>query len=279
MAEQSPFVDRSRLEAALGEVGRHIVYPPTPSMERAVRVRLALDSPTRWKLWPKAPSLRFRFAFGAMVVLAASLVGLVISPTARLAVAERLGLPGIRIFQSPRLEPSAAQRASKAAVTRQGLGPRVTLSEAKTRVTYAVLQPTAPELGPPDEVYVAPAPPGGQVALLYTERPGIRAPPETDVALLLTQFDGSLVRGYSGKGLPPGTRLEDVNVGGGYGQWIEGTHPYFAYQDRNAQFQGEPTRLAANTLLWQRGDIVLRLEGALGKDAMVRIATSVQPVP
>jgi hypothetical protein len=70
-------------------------------------------------------------------------------------------------------------------------------------------------LAGPDAVYVRDFPPGGQVALVYQPRPEL---PSTDsgVGLLLTEFRGDIHSTNAfAKGLPPGTRLEEVQVGSG----------------------------------------------------------------
>jgi sigma-70-like protein len=54
--------------------------------------------------------------------------------------------------------------------------------------------------------------------------------------------------------VPPGTSVEEVDVDGSPGYWISGA-PHAVERDA-------VMRLAGNTLLWQQGDVTLRLEGA-----------------
>lgn len=62
-----------------------------------------------------------------------------------------------------------------------------------------------------------------------------------------------------------GTIVRYVSVGGSPGIWIEGTpHALF--------LPGGTVKLARNTLLWQRGELTLRLEGAFDRKEAVRIA-------
>jgi hypothetical protein len=53
------------------------------------------------------------------------------------------------------------------------------------------------------------------------------------------------------------------------GVWIEGA-PHVLF------LPGAPPRLAANTLLWRRGGLTLRLEGAASMDEALRIAGSLR---
>jgi hypothetical protein len=150
------------------------------------------------------------------------------------------------------------------------------LADAQARVQYRILLPRLPELGAPDEVYAGSAPPGGQVALVYRARPGLPQTAQTGVAVLLTQFRGELEPGYVGKMLGPDTRLEPVTIDGRRGYWIEGTPHVFFYRDATGQVRDESIRLAGNVLLWEQGDLTVRLESALTKDEALRIAASVR---
>jgi hypothetical protein len=46
------------------------------------------------------------------------------------------------------------------------------------------------------------------------------------------------------------------------------------FSDRDGVFHDSRARLAANTLVWQDGDVTLRLEGDLTKEEALRIARS-----
>ena len=160
---------------------------------------------------------------------------------------------------------------------RLNLGRHFTLDEARTLVSFQIQVPVA--LGPPDDVYLQEnTPPGGQVALLYAPRAGLPPASTTGVAVLLTEFQASFEAGGPIlKGLPPGTRLEEVSVNGARGYWIDGDPHVFFFKDAHGRIQTESTRLAANVLLWESGALTLRLESALDRDAALAIANSVHP--
>ena len=70
--------------------------------------------------------------------------------------------------------------------------------------------------------------------------------------------------------------VEEVTVGGEPGYWFSGEPHFFTYLDANGNARDEQTRLAGNTLIWQRGDLTLRLEGKLPRDEPIRIAESMR---
>jgi hypothetical protein len=312
MAERPMALSVPELERALVDLGRHLEYPPTPNFAARVRQQLA-EQPARpgpwWESlaagrvrsrWQSFLPVQRRLAFALVALIALVGAVLAISPEARTAVAERLGLRGVLIQEVPALPtalPTAAPAASPAAApgtpgtsvgvfaspaiptmtpsagTRLALGQLLTLDQVRTRVAFQIPLPTA--LGPPDEVYLADTPPGGQVALLYYPRPDLPQAKTTSVGLLLTAFQGSVSNGALGKGLPPGTRLEEVRVNGGKGFWIEGDPHQFFYLDSRGQGRVETTRLAGNVLLWEQDKLTLRLESALAKDETLKIAATV----
>ena len=64
------------------------------------------------------------------------------------------------------------------------------------------------------------------------------------MGVLLTAFQGTVPSGTYGKGIPPGTRIEEVRVNGGPGYWIEGDPHNFIYLDSRGQGRTETIRLA-----------------------------------
>lgn len=277
MAERRRSPTEVELDEALFRLGRDLEFPPTPAIAGQVRRRLAGRSarpgPARFGPWLG------RLALAAVLLIA--LVGglLVASPTVRTGLAERLGLRGVDIFYAPALPaavPSSIATSEPAGV-RLDLGERLTaLAEAQARAPYQVVAPTLPDLAAPDEVYLRATPPGGQVALVYHGRPGLAPSTETGVGLLFSQFQGNLESAFFGKGLRPESRLEQVAVDGEPGFWIEGRPHAFFYRDQQGRIADEPVRLAGNVLLWERGDLTLRIEAAISKQEALRIAASVR---
>ena len=255
------------LDRALSDLAGSLAYPPTPDIASGVRRRLASQ-----RARPGAfarllgLSLQRRLALALLVLIALAAAVVAASPEARTAIAERLGLRGVQIQQGPTVPTPAG--------TGLNLGQSMTLEQARARVTFAVQVPTA--LSSPDEVYLLDVPPAGQVALVYRPRPDVPQAASTGVGLLLTEFQGAVSGGVIGKGLNPGTSLQDIQVNGGRGYWIDGDPHTFFYVDARGQVRTETTRLAGSVLLWEHGELTLRLESGLSKDAALRIAASAQ---
>jgi hypothetical protein len=243
----------SELERALA--GIEIEYPPTPALAPAVRARVIGGRPPR-----RLPWRPLAIAFVALLLLAGTAVAAV--PDWRHSVLDWLGLRSVKIERVPQLPPTPTGDLL-------ALGTRTTLADASRHVSFT---PVAPAGLPPDEVYFAEDPPGGQVALVY--KPGRRFPAAgtSGVGMLITEFRGQQQSVFIQKALGPGTTATPVTVNGGRGIWIAGEPHILMYRDRNGEVQGYTSRLATNTLLWRRGDLLLRLEAHISKADALRIA-------
>ncbi|MCX6023074.1 MAG: hypothetical protein NTZ05_15360, partial [Chloroflexi bacterium] len=160
MAETPHRPDSANLEEALATLDSHLGYPPTPPIAARVAAHLRTH-PAPQRAQGVARWLRLGAAAAALLLVLAG-AGLLLSPEARSAVADRLGLPGVSITHT---EPGPTPLATNLGAG-LGLGERTTLAEARARSGFAVSAPTAPELGEPDEVFWGEPPRGGQVTLL-----------------------------------------------------------------------------------------------------------------
>ena len=272
------------LDRALADLATALEFPPTPDLAAAVTARLE-EGPEAAPAARPAPAARARrwlggltgwrrlAAAGLAVLLLAAAV-LVVSPGTREAVARRLGLRGIGVQLGGPPPPTVTT--APGARLDLGLGDRVTLEEARGLVDFPVLVPGAAGFERPDAVFVSEAvPPGGRVDLVYRARPGLPASSFTDAGLLVTQFRGQPTPEFMKKVTAMGM-VEAVTVGGEPGYWFSGEPHFFTYVDSNGSFREEQTRLAGNTLIWQRGDLTLRLEGDIPKAEAIRIAESMR---
>jgi hypothetical protein len=225
------------LEAVLVELGRSVEFPATPDLAGVVRDRL------------EARRARLRPLAIALAVVVVALGAALAVPSARTALLDLLGLHGVHVVRVDELPVVPANG-------ELDLGRRVTLDEARRRAPW-LLETDAR----PDRVYLDSSLPGAKVTFLW----GTPSKPR----LLLTEFNG---RAYITKLIEPGTTVERVDVGD-EGAWFEDPH-VVAFRDRNGIFRESSARLAASTLLWQQGDVTLRLEGDLSKEDAVRIARS-----
>jgi hypothetical protein len=249
----------SELERALA--GIEIEYPPTPALAAAVRARVAqAPAPRRRRLAPRTLAI----AFAILLLLAGSAVAAV--PQWRHSVLDWLGLRSVKIERVQTLPRTPAGEIL-------ALGQRTTLAGAARQASFT---PMVPPGLPPDEVYFAEDPPGGQVALVYRPSARFKAVGTTGVGILITEFRGRQQSVYIQKALGEGTTAEPVTVDGGRGLWIAGRPHVLMYRDTGGAVQSYTPRLATNTLLWRRGELLLRLEAHISKADALGIARSMR---
>jgi len=259
----------TELERLLTQLGRELDYPPTPDLATAVRSRLRgvepePAKPTRPRL---VPALGLRRALVLALVALLLLAGTVFaaSPGVRDAVLEFFGLQGATVERVETLPtPPAGQRLD--------LGRRTTLEQAPDRLAFEPLVPT--ELGDPDSVYVREPPSGGELSLAYRPRPGLPRARTTPYGLLVSEFRGDIHPDLVGKLAGPGTRIERLRIDGRPAIWIEGAPHFFFYRDPDGNVVEGELRLAQNVLLLERGRLLVRFEGAFGRERAIAIARS-----
>lgn len=249
------------LEQRLRALGSRLELPAEPDLAGAVRARIEAGpapSAARW-------SLRLRLAVASLVVALLAGGVLTLSPTTRNAVADWIGLDGLKIEYGERPEAALGNGLL--------LGHPLPLDEATAAAGFDLRPPTA--LGPPDEVFFA-ARPVERISLVYEASGALPRTGTTRVGLLLTAFRAQIERDMLlKKAMGSDTRLERVDVDGSPGYWISGKLHVLFYVDEHGRFAEDRARLAGNTLAWQRGDVVYRLESSLSKTRSLEIARSV----
>jgi len=246
------------LEEQLTALAGAIEWPPTP------RLRV-FPLPTRWGGlgWGRQLAL----AAAAVLLIVATL--LAYTPT-REAIAGWVNLHVIvhRVQELPTPSP----RPSGSLGQRLGLGSPTTLDQAQAKVTWQVRVPGS--LGKPDEVYFNRPPSGGEVSLVYARRADIPVSGLTGVSVLVTEAQGAVNENFFQKFLGPDATVEQVSVRGHVGYWISG-HPHeVAFTDANGDFYVDTLRLATNTLIFDDGGTVVRIEGDMTKAQALQIASS-----
>jgi hypothetical protein len=229
--------DLADVERALADLAASLEFPPTPDLAAAVTARLE-EGPERA---PTPRARRWRWPAGWRRLAVAGLAAVL------LAAAVLVASPGTREAVARRLglrgigvqiggPPPPTVTTAPGARLDLGLGERVSLEEARRRVGFPVLVPGTGGLGQPDAVFVSENVPMGGRVDLVW-----RARP----------------------GLPASA-------------FFSCEPHFFTYRDAAGNLRDEQTRLAGNTLIWQRGDLTLRLEGELSKEEAVRIAESMR---
>ena len=251
MSDRSRPVDETAIDLALRGLALEIRYPPTPDLARAVRRRLDAGDVPVPAPWRSGWRLFRRSSLAALVIL-------LLVAGAVLAVG--IGLRGLSIVFVESSPPAIGGRLE--------LGTPMTLAEAQAGAPFGVMVPTG-EIGEPDEVYVEE--PGGvyRVSLVYRS--------DTDSAavdMLITEFQARTEQDVAVKELGPGATAEAVRVGGESGFWISGEPHALVYLHPSGGTFEDRVRLVDDVLVWQRGEVTLRLEGAASREAALRVAES-----
>lgn len=268
-----PPVPPLELERQLAELRPHVAFPPTPALASSVRTRIATQPErpgTTVRLGSPWTPRRLVTAFFAVIIAGAALVAAI--PDLRAAVADRLGLDGIRIEFT---DEAPTPIASPVGITLL-LGEQVSLADAQTQAPYAIQLPA--DLGLPDEIYLRQLSAGPMVSLLYRPRPGLPEAAETGVGAILMQFPADAHPADLSKRITMGMgSVVEVDVGGTDGYWITGFSEFVIAEDPSASFEDVLRRPSANVLIWQSGDVTYRLETDLTRPDAVSLAESLDP--
>ena len=238
----------SELELRLSALRDEIEFPATPDLAARVEAALATPAPAPRRAW------RLRPLAIALAVLVAALAGvLAFSPGARSAFLEIFRLKGATVERVETLP-------NVPTTGRLALGERVSRDEAERRVGFELV-----DLGEPDAVYVRD---DAVATLVYG--------PAENPRLVLSQLRGSVFEGFVKKTGSSGTKVEEVTVRGGRGLFVSGDEHFVMFRKPSGDIADEATYLAGNTLLWNRGELLLRLEGDLTRAEALELARQVE---
>jgi hypothetical protein len=252
----------TELERALVSLGAELAYPETPDVSAAVLRRVAEPAPSRGR---GRRTLVLAFAVLAVAVGAAMAV-----PQARTAILEFFRLRGVtveRVETLPRVPGSTEEALA--------LGRPVPLSETGVPLVKLPEQLVPSALGPPDAAYVSEEPYGLRLSLVYEPGEGIPESPYTGVGILVSEFVGGGAERYVEKLVDAGTRVERLQVGPYPALWLEGGPHVVFFETERGVFE-DPGRLAGNTLLVERDDVLVRIEGEISRARAIEIAESLE---
>jgi len=231
----------SELELRLSALRDELAWPETPRFELEFGRRPARASRVR-------PLL-----LGFAVLLAVLAGVLAFSPGARSAFLEIFRIRGATVERVESLPDVPVQRID--------FGERVDREEAERRAGFALLDLG----GEPDAIFVRP---DGLASVVYGDPSRPR--------LVLSQARGAIFDGFIKKTADRGTRIEEVTVDGERGLFVDGPDHFVMFLDENGLITDESTYLAGTVLLWNRGPLLLRLEGDLTLGEAFALAESVE---
>jgi hypothetical protein len=229
----------NELERRLQELGGEIAYPATP------RFDLGFERQHVRGLKPLA------LGFAILLVVLAGVLAL--SPGARSAFLEIFHIRGATVERVETLPDVRAQRLD--------FGERVSRQEAGRRAGFRLL-----DLGSePDAIFVRP---DGLASVVY----GNPSQPR----LVLSQARGAIFEGFVKKTGGRDTTVRYVTVRGEPGLFVDGAEHFVMFRDENGAIRDEKTYLAGTVLVWNRGPLLLRLEGDITVDEALVLARSVE---
>lgn len=250
----------TELERALVRLGGEVAFPEAPDVSERVLARLDVEPAPRRRG-------RRRALLIALAVLAVAVAAAMTVPQARTAILEFFRLRGAtveRVETLPRV-PSATENALDLGRPLTGASPGVKIPE--------VLVPAA--LGPPDATYVSDEPYGLRLTLVYEPGPAVPESPYTGVGILVSEFVGESDPGFIDKLVDGGVTVERLQVGPYPALWLEGGPHVVLFRDQGQVFE-DRGRLAGNTLLVERNDVLVRIEGAVDRERAIEIAESLE---
>jgi hypothetical protein len=221
----------SELEQRLTALGAALEFPPAPDVAPAVLARLTTRP--RWRL-PARRTVAIVVA-GTLLLAGAAMA----APPSRHAILDVVGLGGVKIERVPRLPPVPAGTGTG---LRLGLGRAIPLAGARHAARFTALIPP----GSPT-AYLNHDVPGGRISLLSGR-------------VLIIEFRGTATP-FIFKVIGPGTSFKQLRVNGGPGVYLSGAPHEVLFQTATGQVRTDRVRLAGDVLVWQQGQLTIRIEG------------------
>ncbi len=230
------------LEQRLVAMGEGLTFPGEAAL--ADDVVAALGEASGIHQWR-----RRALAAAAVVLMVAAIVAAV--PSTRHAVSRWLGLEHLPIRVGVNMP----------VIGGADLGPPMTLAEAAQRA--GVVPYVAPGLGEPLDVYS----PGGAYVVVRYDDGGTQ--------VLVTTLPGTVDEMAFSKLVGSGASVREVTVDGHDGWWITGDPHLFLYEDRRRGIR--EARPSADSLAWQVGDTIVRIEADVPLARAMALAAEVRP--
>jgi hypothetical protein len=233
------------MERELRAAARSVDWPETPDVVEDIRARLETESRRR----VPRPSRRITLALALLLV--AALAATLAVPSSRSAFLRVFGVGSVEVRVVDELPVVPGD------LPRQPLGERVTLEQARRSVGFDLVEPTE-ELGRPDAIYLL-REPVELVTFVWLAQSRPR--------LLVGQLAARIEKYTAGKA---GPAAELLTVDGHRAVWVAGDHVLFLGDP-----SGEPvpvvTVLARNTLVVDRGNVTVRVEGDFDRTRAIAI--------
>ena len=250
---------------ALRELAQHLPSTSTEDLSPLVLETL------REEQEPPARPRSARLVLAVVAACLALITALGLFAPVRDAAATMLRLVGVDIQRAEQ----GARPPAPSPPAPSDLGVRISVDAVSMAAGFDVPTPHTLALGGPDEAYLTDGGTYEIVTLVWRERAAVPVAPASSASVLLSVFHGAPPdREYLEKILYEGAHAHRVSVNGDPGVFVTGPQAV-VYAGRDFEMREAPSRLSANSLIWQRSGLTLRLESALGEDASVALAGTV----
>ena len=246
-----------RFDRDLLALGQSLSWTPTPELASTVLesgiVPVPIPAAHSWRRWALAAALLLLLAGG---VLAAS-------STARDAVADVLGIGGLRI------ERGRPEVTSPPAAV---LGTPTSLQDLHRWLPFEPMTPS--ELGAPNAIYLRILENGTPIGMLaWNATDALPETAETGLGGLMLEFEAPEDFFMLLKTIGPNTSITETSVDGNQAFWIEGVSTLTILGEG-----GGESRWSGNVLIWEANGVGYRFESALDMEDAVVIAESQVPL-
>lgn len=252
--------EMENLEQELERLNRSFSYPETPSLAAAVRRRLEVQERTAAHqpgLWALPIGRQALAGIAAATVVALALALGVWSP-GREAVADFFDR--LNIFQTEE---------SPAGLPREVVGTPVSPAEAKERLGFAPKEATCPK-GVRLERALLQEFEGFIAVVLFYEH-------EVEPSFALFETSGAVAKGVpvdlEGEAI---AGAEPVSGLGSEAYWLVGLRIVEYYDEQGERILESRRATDTNTLVWERGGLIFRVEGDLTLDLALCVAQSLR---
>ena len=285
------------LERALVDLASRVDITDVDAFAAAtmVRVHRVRDDERRRRTFSLVRGMHSRQVLAAAAVILLLVTAVLAVPRSRDAVADLLGIDGLRIrsgegpVPTSTSAPATSSTLSTAiassstvgggfdavAVGRElKLGSQVSMAEARTALP--VLRELSSSYGAADAIYLGTRP-AGLVTFVWRARadlPGSTFAPS--VGLVVQQYRSSTGDIFPGKTVTPGSTIREIVVEGKKGYWIDGAPHSIAYFDAQGSYIEDTVRWATNALVWATNGVTYRIESSLTQEEAMALVKSLR---
>ena len=284
------------LERALVDLASRVDITDVDAFAAAtmVRVQRGRDDERRRRTFSLVRGTHARQVLAVAAAIVLIVTAVLAVPRSRDAIADLLGIDGLRIRSgegpvptSTVPAPSSVGPTASAPTSTAGtdggfdaaavgrdlkLGSPVSLASA--RAAFPKLRELTSPYGPPDAIYRGDQL-AGLVSFVWRARPGLVGSTSAPaVGLIVQQYPSSGDLSFFLKTLSGGSRAREVVVEGAKGYWVDGAPHSIAYVGPGNSFIEDSVRWASNALVWASNGVTYRIESSLTQEEATALVKS-----